>query len=895
MKRHSLYAFMAVLAAGFCSCSEETEPPRFNDGKLHLLAAFNANDETRWSDDGNQGTRSLPAIPLSSDEMPNLELYLYGTDEWGISMPDADTVAQQTVTRGKRITGEVFESDYTSYGLYAKLVSSSDDYLLDMFEPVAATGGLQTVGIGERNGDWYEGTAVLTYPAGGWGDTDKGQFYAYTPVYSGVSVSVDDVTHLPTMTFTMDKDEANNKDVLSAYNGNVTKTGKDEGIQLQFQHILSAVKFTQPDGGMVIHYKHNDGTTSPYYVEITGIKLGGIYTTGTYIIGSSAPADRTAEWTVDGAQTTGTCTSSAFTPSGQDLNGDDHCFMVLPQTLPEGAYVEFTCNLHSTSDLTSTTNIVSGGTGTTFRASLAGKVWKAGHTYRYKVTDMDYVFKVTNLSNLTAPFSVLGTADDEREFTVESYAISGNVQTPVKWSMNCSADGGSTYELNLPSDFVLMQKNASNEWEVINPADMGELEGAVENQGKTFKMVALKHIEKLTAVQRLRKVKYPASSAEGEYHDLSLYSIDGLTKISRSTANCYIVNGYGKFKFPLVFGNAIKDGETNSSAYAAVVSASKYLLRSTSYTVFVDYQGNQISGPSVIPDGTDVSTLSAAIVWMDEQALIAPTSIKIGEESDGLYYCYFEIPQNVCKEGNAILAVRDNTGTIMWSWHIWVTSINVASTVPVTAYVNSVERSVDFSRVNLGWRRADTYTYSDPRTFKFKFEQNFTHLTDVADCSQNAGTVDVGGSSLYYQFGRKDPMPGRYNLGDGTTVDMATSQLYYPSGTAYTWGVNHDYTTMENSIQHPQILYSPTSEDWEQHGRTSLYSSAAYFQCRWDRRGARYDTDATAFELIKTVYDPCPVGFTVPPLHAFTLLSVWGASPIDDTENDANIRGVRFS
>ncbi len=34
-----------------------------------------------------------------------------------------------------------------------------------------------------------------------------------------------------------------------------------------------------------------------------------------------------------------------------------------------------------------------------------------------------------------------------------------------------------------------------------------------------------------------------------------------------NTANCYIINAPGRYSLPLVYGNAIKNGATNSSAY----------------------------------------------------------------------------------------------------------------------------------------------------------------------------------------------------------------------------------------------------------------------------------------------------------------------------------------
>ena len=61
-------------------------------------------------------------------------------------------------------------------------------------------------------------------------------------------------------------------------------------------------------------------------------------------------------------------------------------------------------------------------------------------------------------------------------------------------------------------------------------------------------------------------------------HDLS-YDYNGLM----NTANCYVVTHPGYYKFPLVYGNAIKNGATNAIAYGS--------------STFVNHLGNQISDP----------------------------------------------------------------------------------------------------------------------------------------------------------------------------------------------------------------------------------------------------------------------------------------------------------
>ena len=48
--------------------------------------------------------------------------------------------------------------------------------------------------------------------------------------------------------------------------------------------------------------------------------------------------------------------------------------------------------------------------------------------------------------------------------------------------------------------------------------------------------------------------------------DLSLQDVYG-HRINCSTANCYVVREPGQYKFPLVYGNAIKNGKVNTAAF----------------------------------------------------------------------------------------------------------------------------------------------------------------------------------------------------------------------------------------------------------------------------------------------------------------------------------------
>ena len=127
------------------------------------------------------------------------------------------------------------------------------------------------------------------------------------------------------------------------------------------------------------------------------------------------------------------------------------------------------------------------------------------------------------------------------------------------------------------------------------------------------------------------------------------------------TANCYVINAPGQYSLPLVYGNAIKDGGTNASAYTSQ-SSGTYVLKT-----FVNHLDAAITDPYIY-NNAGCTPLDAVLVWQDEENLV--TNVRLSSDKHSLT---FDVPQATIKQGNAIVAVRDADSRIMWSWHIWVT------------------------------------------------------------------------------------------------------------------------------------------------------------------------------------------------------------------------------
>jgi hypothetical protein len=342
-----------------------------------------------------------------------------------------------------------------------------------------------------------------------------------------------------------------------------------------------------------------------------------------------------------------------------------------------------------------------------------------------------------------------------------------------------------------------------------------------------------------------------------------------------NTANCYVINAPGQYSLPLVYGNAIEDGGTNASAYTSQASGT-YVLKS-----FVNHLDAAITDPYIY-NNAGCTPLDAVLVWQDEENLV--TNVRLAEDGHRLI---FDVPQATIKQGNAIVAVRDADSRIMWSWHIWVTDFvpGLAPTVeerydPVKTPRDKVVTNYQgvkytFMGVNIGWCDGETTIY-DARSVKVRFTQAETGAMQVITLTQASHTVVNSGNQPYFQFGRKDPMlPGIRNA-SGSTVDKGCYSDGYAFDKSGTGKV-----AIGVSIQHPHIFYnfgSASPYDW---------CSTSYYNL-WSADNTV--TTANDNAVVKTIYDPSPVGYHLPSSNAFTGFTYNGS-----TVSGSSSFGSRFN
>ena len=313
-----------------------------------------------------------------------------------------------------------------------------------------------------------------------------------------------------------------------------------------------------------------------------------------------------------------------------------------------------------------------------------------------------------------------------------------------------------------------------------------------------------------------------------------------------NTANCYLVHSPGWYQFPLIYGNAIKNGTTNASAYTSTVSGTAVL------NPFLNHTGAGITDPYIYNNG--IALTDAKLLWQDVEDMV--TDVALSADKQNLK---FQVTNKI-RYGNAVLAVFDNNGDIAWSWHIWVTDYDpyaADGTQPVENRTLPHTRTT-FMTQNLGSCPGKRYA---ARTQHLRLTEPITGTTVVVAFEQRAGSQP--GNHTFYQWGRKDPFPG----GLPNNVNKPT---FGPA--EYIWPSN-DPTAGTQKLS----TYNYSENIKNPHKYNSL-QRWTYLNL-WDANNTAKDVNTTF--VVKTVYDPCPAGFCVPYSGAFTGFTSTGANSTD--------------
>lgn len=635
------------------------------------------------------------------------------------------------------------------------------------------------------------------------------RFYAYAP-YDGAGIVLSDSEQagVPTIDYTVPSDVADQKDLLTACTGDLA--GSDGGaVALSFTHALTAVKFScGADMGA--------GT-------IKSISFKGVYSQGTYDMDTKSWSGHSLA--ADFGQQLDLAVSG--TP-GAAITGSGTTFMMLPQTLPQTALLELVFN-DGSKDHTLTTNI-------------GGSLWPQGATVTYNLSTSSINWSYTLEVAPPASYTYLGGSDT---YNVKSYRTNSEGREAVSWEAKYSVDGGVTWTSSRPAwltAFTDSDAGSTSTSGVDYAITVGGQHATITSDSE--------HTRNLQAAAELGSVADP--------YDLSMYDVDGKAQPGMTTANCYVVRAPGTYRLPLVYGNAVKGGVTNTDSFnpGAVTNG---------LSSFPKHDDTAIVAPC-LADNPDVVPASAGMLWNDAnvgfmtvEPELATFTATVDGASKTLGYLVFTIGRDNIQQGNALVAVRDASGDILWSWHIWVTDESLAP-VEVTNYMDEVNHMMP---VNLGWCSSAgemSVSYAE-RSCRIRITQSGSGSSKtfvVTQASYSDVVPAMGGNSPYYQWGRKDPF----------LPSVGTANEYKPYY-GEKWSYSSDAATLGVNIRNPVIIYNTSNRP----------NTSTAFNL-WNARNTRSDVpyDAADDAVVKTVYDPCPPGFHVAPANAFTGFNTSGTN-----------------
>ncbi|WP_198006563.1 fimbrillin family protein [Phocaeicola abscessus] len=627
---------------------------------------------------------------------------------------------------------------------------------------------------------------------------------------------------------------ADQKDLLVA--ASTDRPGNSNAAEpLTMKHALTAVRFVTGDDMLA-------GTVSK-------ITLKNVYGTG------KLPMQAAPAWySLSGARNFELTLSPAATvPDPQvpntPLTTAAATFMMLPQTLPSGAQIE----VKYTDKLTNTQR--------TLTANIAGKTWPMGKTVVYRISTSS--ISVTSTLEVTAPAEYTYQGGNNT-YTVKSYAsVSGGGATanvPIAWEVEYSTDNGGSWSNTKPAWLTAFTESGAGGTSAAYYTATVERQTGVENNS---------HNAALQAAT-------PVNDGINGIYELST---KGGTTMQR-TANCYIINAPGRYKLPLVYGNAVDYVKVpgtgnNTSAYTSSAPASGNIL-----STFINHRGVGITNPYIY-NNANCTPAKCTLIWQDAQNLVTNVAL-----SADRHFLQFTVGQATICQGNAVVAVRDASNTVLWSWHIWVTDYRpgtIGTTTPDKEITNYQNRKYKIMTVNLGWCDGKEETYAE-RTVQVRFKQRptagYTSATPKTfTVKQKAQTITELGNSTYYQWGRKDPFVGALE-GPGGSSNSINKTWYDASGTTHT-------------NQLPAVQSFPTGTACITRGITTpgtfnanSYMDGQYYNL-WD---ANNNTTSTNDNLVvKTIYDPCPAGYKLPPSNVFTGFTTTGQGT--STQSQFNVQG----
>lgn len=732
----------------------------------------------------------------------------------------------------------------------------------------------------------------VTDPCRYWPDGHEFRFYAYAPasaenLFQNLTLDGDNITFdytVPVSAVTPRCDAERQPDIMLAtiVCCHTMGAGHSDLVPLNFRHALSAIKFAVRDV--------TDG-------EIVDISIKGVAGSGS----CSFTAEDGFTWhdlgeTTDYVQTFNYGTEDNYSENIPivDIGMPEKTFMLIPQEIPEDAVLEITFR-----------------TKNGINKTLSGKLktsdiplWEAGKEYIYTIS--------TSSENWTYVFNVKGSVQTENDKEPAKGAFNDD---PNRIIVNPTVTEGAYYQIqsyryrtNKPS----VEEEVA--WTAVSTAGENTVPDKFSNYGIGMTVEPKDWFPEMTFTDEVGTTfgdsgskefcrynlvfspQYVATDWAGDWAmrnkaengtksspiDLSMRNGG---KGVRNTANCYVVNAGGWYTIPLYYGNSKTGGKTNTNAYVRTVNHTERGYKSL--MEFVGYDGQPISGPEI------TGAEGAVLVWEDAYGIIDEIELDKTKTPNEVK---FHIAKENLQQSNSIVAVRDDKGQIMWSWHIWVTEHWVDDDLVLDKGIECEawdEGKGPFyvAPRNLGWCDPKNVQYLE-RTGSITFTQEKIGKKHTLAVKQRGKLIEFWvGNNAYYQYGRKDPFVGYIN---------ESNDLKYNFG-EMPYKMAEQGREIKEGILAPNVLFvggkdAVSNNDWLTTNYYNLwnnYQGTQLTKDTTDPNSGHYQlyTDF-AYSAVKTIYDPSPAGFVVPPVDFFKLFTSGIGDQNHPNTNISNFNGT---
>ena len=845
MKKISYYTlsalFVGSIALSMVSCADDDLGNSLSDGDKEAIVQFEITDAQEEAlSKYNASTRGAITAGLSDKDLEGKKLEAQSNKSLNVCLIETTVEGVNPVVTDAKTRANIIDlnsfSDFSSTGLRGTNASNiKEEWFID-----AKT---------KKNGELY------TQIPWSW-QKPYGCFFAVYPELNTykdkMKINKPDANGFPSVEFEIETDVRKQVDLMTACSGNVQYATRYQAprTSLNFRHALTAIRFAV-------------GQNLSFDKTIKQITLKNVLLKSKYVISNQYDGTG-AKWISTGYTSRGNATldglnyktnenpnsivrdrSTFPNENSGDITklNDNYTFYMIPQELDNKV----------TAEITFTDN-------TTISVPLKGS-WKEGTTRTYKLSNQNssWVYSITSDS----PSAVAYNATSTGNYGITSFRQAPDgTKKPVAWKViGYSEDDGKTWTTTKPAWLKSLTKESGNG-------------GTAAEQGTAT--LGTDIVDLVAKRNKELQDGEPLGSAAKPYN---LSNSTGEAQV-QNTANCYLISAPGYYMIPLVYGNAIKDNNANYVAYQFSGSAGHINVngqqKENIFPKLVDHDGKGINNPWIEKTNGNANNgiNGAQIVWADEANLVNLASNPIYRDSNGNAFVKFEVTKANIKSGNAVIAVKKGN-TIVWSWHLWFAPKNALDKIPVTNKQNKV---YNFTNEALGWKptKWTGTSYSTPRTVKVKVEQTIANngikQESVFTITQNAGITERTGITTFYQWGRKDAFPGTDANINGHFNKNAGDQIY-----------------MQNIIQNPGNFYTVGFSNNGVLNPNSGLVKYYYFYNLWsiNNKKSVEQNQLNDVSVVKTIYDPCPVGFNVPANDAFTGFTANGLN-----EGNMNVDGT---